>query len=107
LLRRTGEAIDRKDWKLAIDSLQRIIELPGEHVLSEDGKLYESARRYAHRRIASLPPEGLSAYRLVHDGEASSLLSRGVEAHDPQALRTVIDRFLCTRSGDEATITLA
>jgi len=34
LLSRANEAIEREDWKLAVDSLQGIVELPGEHVLT-------------------------------------------------------------------------
>ncbi len=107
LLRRASEGIERQDWKLAIDSLQRIVELPGEHVLTSDGQVYESARRHAHRRIAALPRPGLEAYRLVHDGEAASLLKRGIETYQPALLQVVVDRFLCTSAGDRAAFTLA
>lgn len=107
LLTRATGGLERRDYKLVIDSLQRIVELPGEHVLTSDHRVYESARRHAHRRIAALPPEGLSAYRLVHDGEASALYKQGLEAHDASKLRTVVDRFLCTSMGDRAAMTLA
>ena len=107
LLSRADEAIKREDWKLAIDSLQRIVELAGDHVLSSDERRYESARRYAHRRIASLPAPGMRAYRLMYDGEASALMSQAVEQHDPAMLRTIIGRFLVTGVGDDAAVTLA
>ena len=45
LLQRADEAIGRADWKVAIDSLQRIVELPGEHLLTADQKTYTSARQ--------------------------------------------------------------
>ncbi len=107
LLRRAGEAIERADWKLAVDSLQRLVELPGEHVLTSDGRTYESARRQAHRFIASLPKPGLEAYRLIYDGEAAALFNKGVEQHDPSLLHTVVERYLCTHVGDDAAVTLA
>ncbi|MEP0844436.1 MAG: PQQ-binding-like beta-propeller repeat protein [Phycisphaerae bacterium] len=107
LMSRANQGLEREDWKLVIDSLQRIIELPGEHVLTADGKVYESARRHAHRRIAQLPPEGLAAYRLMYDGEAAALLAQAVERHDADALRGIVDRYLITRSGDDAAMTLA
>ena len=107
LLGRAKDGIDRQDWKLAIDSLQRIIELPGEHVLTADGQLYESARRHVQRLLAQLPEPGRQAYRLVHDGEAAALFERARREHDVDLCRTVVDRFLLTTTGDEAAVTLA
>lgn len=107
LLSRARQGIEREDWKLAVDSLQRIVELPGEHVLTSDGQVYESARRHAHRRIAGLPGQGLAAYRLMYDGEATALLAKAVQAHDLAGLRLVVDRYLITSVGDEAAVMLA
>lgn len=111
LLNRADEAAGRQDWKVVIDALQRIIELPGEHVLAEGdpggAQRYESARRHAIHRIARLPAAGLSVYRLVYDGEAAALLKRGREEHDPALLHQIVDRYLCTTVGDEAAFVLA
>ncbi len=107
LLRRAEEGVERQDWKLAIDSLQRMIELPGEHILDRGGHVFESAGRVAQRRIAALPEPGLRAYRFVHDGEAAALLAQAVAQHDAALLRTVVDRFLLAAAGDEAAVTLA
>ncbi len=107
LLKRAQEGIDRADWKLAVDSLQRIVELPGEHVLTSDGKTYESARRHAHRRIAALPESGLRTYEVIHGGEAAALASRAIEKQDERALRSVVERYFCTQAGASATLTLA
>lgn len=107
LLSRANDGIERQDWKLAIDSLQRIIELPGEHVLTADGQLYESARRHAQRVLAQLPEAGRQAYRRVHDGEASALFEKARLEHDLDLCRIVAERFLLTGVGDEAAATLA
>lgn len=107
LLKRANEAVQREDWKLTIDSLQRIVELPGDSVLRADDQTYESARRHAHRVIASLPPAGLEAYRLLYDGEAEAKYRRAIETHDEAALREIVDRFLLTRFGDRAADVLA
>ena len=67
LLGRAEEGIARLDWKLAIDSLQRVIEDPEGALVERDDlgsdstPLYESARRQATRRVATLPAEGLAA----------------------------------------------
>jgi len=113
LFSRAQEGIDRRDWKFGIDSLQRIIDdpqgslLPSRQSAEEAFILYESARRRAVRQIASLPPGGLAAYRLLHDGTAKGLLERAKRNHDIALLRTVADRFLLTRYGDDAADLLA
>ncbi len=107
LLARAEEGIQRQDWKLTVDSLQRIIELPGEHLLTSDRQIYESARNYAQRRIASLPPAGLEAYRTIHDGEAAALLNQARDRHDIDLLRTIANKYLLSRYGDDTAVTLA
>ena len=107
LMKRADEGIERKDWKLAIDSLQRIIELPGDHILTGDNRVYESARRAAQRRLAALPDPGLRAYRLVHDGEAATLFDDARRRHDETLLKDVVNRFTLTTVGGDAALTLA
>ena len=113
LFSRAEEGVGRADWKFAIDSLQRIIDDPkGSLVPRSDGAvgggvLFETARRRAIRRLASLPDEGLRAYRLLFDGRAKRLLDEGISRHDPAPLRTVVNRYLLTRYGDDAADVLA
>ncbi len=107
LLDRARDGQQRQDWKLVVDSLQRIIELPGDHVLSTNEVKYESARLHAQRQLAKLPAEGLKAYRLIFDGEAQSIFQRCQGAHDESGLRRLIDRSLLTSVGDDAAVTLA
>lgn len=113
LFGRAQEGIDRRDWKFAIDSLQRIIDdpqwslLPREQPDAGGYQLYESARRRALRQLAALPPAGLAAYRVLHDGEAKGMLQRARDAHDTALLRSVTDRLLLTHYGDDAADLLA
>ena len=118
LLQRAEDGVARGDWKLAIDSLQRVIDDPEGALVaradgaSEDGMLYESARRKATRRIASFPPEGLRAYRLLYDGQAKRLFDRarseGPESSKgPAGLRLIASRYLLTDYGDDASELLA
>ncbi len=113
LLQRAEDGVARDDWKLAIDSLQRVIDDPEGALVarsdgaSEDGMLYESARRQATRRIASLPPEGLRAYQLLYDGQAKRLFDRARSEHDPAGLRLIASRYLLTDYGDDASELLA
>ncbi len=129
LFHRAEDGIQRGDWKFAIDSLQRIIEDPGESLIARDVDpgptfndhtmegseaserpsfaLYETARRVAIRRLAALPPEGRHAYRLLFDGKAKRLFEIGKTQGDSGALRTVVTRYLLTAYGDDATDLLA
>lgn len=107
LIARAEEGLDRKDWKLVADCLQRIIDLPGDQVLTSGDRKYASARVHALRRLAELPPEGLRTYRLVQDGQASGLFDRAVADHDEALLRSIVDHSLLTSVGDEEAATLA
>lgn len=118
LFKRAEEGIDRSDWKLAIDSLQRIIDDPRGGLVerkartsqdvSDAGFLYyTSARDEALQMLAGLPPEGLDAYRVLHDGRARGLFELAVTNGDEQSLQQVVDQYLLTRYGDDAAEMLA
>jgi len=107
LIKRAAEGIERRDWKLAIDSLQRIIDDPQGVLVERSPRLYESARRYAQRMLAGLEPQGLGAYRVLYDGRARAALDEAVERHDADALARVVDRYLLTSCGDNAADLLA
>lgn len=108
LLRTAEDAIAREDWKLAIDSLQRVIEEPwGLRPEPDDPSLFTSPRRWAYAMLASLPAEGLRAYAILFNGRAKGLLERARREHDPAGLRTICDLYLLTRQGPEAANLLA
>ncbi len=105
LLRTAGDAVSREDWKLAIDSLQRVIDKPEglfEVDHGEELALYESPRRLAQRRLAELPPQGLAAYRVLYDGRAKGLLKKAKDNADLDALREICSHYLLTTFGPEA-----
>lgn len=113
LFNQADDAISRADWKLAIDSLQRIIEERSAGLVTRDTSagggvvVYESSRRLALRRLGGLPPAGLEAYRLLYDGRAKGLLNRALRDNDLGGLRDVVHRYLLTRHGDDAADALA
>lgn len=116
LFRRTAEGRQREDWKLVVDSLQRIIdpEEAGQSALvrlgpadGERGALYESARQRAYRELAALPQAGRDVYHLLYEGEARRWYEQALADYDFEAMRHVVDRYLLTESGADATNTLA
>lgn len=107
LLKRADEGVARRDWKFAIDSLQRIVEHPQGLLLERSPMLYESARRVGLRGLLALPPEGRNAYRILNDGQAQGMLDRAIQNHDAEGLRSIVDRYLLTSAGDNAASLLA
>lgn len=116
LLRKATGAIERQDWKLAIDSLQRILDDPGGALLSSDDEkasvdtgltMFESAQDRATMLLASMPEEGIDAYRLLYDGRAKALFDRGVKDCNETALRTILARYMVSSYGDDAATVVA
>lgn len=116
LLRKASGAIEREDWKLAIDSLQRILDDSGGALLSTDENasdldigltLFESAQDRATSLLASMPPKGIDAYRLLYDGRAKALYERGVKDCNETALRTILARYMVSSYGDDAANVVA
>ncbi len=115
LLKRAEEAISRQDWKLAIDSAQRVLDGEQDALVAIDEPAaiangivrYESARTRAMRMLASMPADGIKAYRLLHDGRAGVLLQTGRDRVDGGALREIVDRYMVSSFGDDAAALLA
>lgn len=108
LLTRAEEGVSRRDWKFAIDCLQRVIDNPQDSLLTRHQPdsvgidHFESARRKAVRTLASLPPEALRSYRRLFDGKAKRLFQQGVNNHDAAPLRKLVHRYAMTNYGTNA-----
>ncbi len=105
LFRTAEQATEREDWKLAIDSLQRVIESPSgllKTVESTAVERFESPRLKAYRMLAALPDAGREAYGVLFDGRAKGLLDRARETHDLVAARRAVDLYMMSRHGGEA-----
>ncbi|MCH7702912.1 MAG: hypothetical protein IID37_14610, partial [Planctomycetes bacterium] len=132
LLRVGSEAIARGDWKLAIDSLQRILDdqngsalvpdtpsgtaalsdatggLPtSAQALVDQPPVFRSAQDVAERILATMPEEGLRAYRILYDGQAKAAYHRAVQEHDGRALTALARRYLLSSWGDDAAVLAA
>lgn len=107
LLTSAEQAVRRGDWKVAIDALQRLQRGAYPVLLSSDGQIFESASRYARRRLCQLPPAGLDAYRLLYDAEAAALYKQALAAHDERLLRRIVEEYLPSSWADDAANALA
>ncbi|MCA9256821.1 MAG: hypothetical protein KDA33_14330, partial [Phycisphaerales bacterium] len=101
-LRRAAEAVNREDWKLAADTLERIIREHGSTLVTSPEGTYRSAIEMAQAQIAALPPEGLEAYRILFDPAARRLMRLAESNHDLNPLREVARVYPMTTHGPEA-----
>lgn len=107
-LKRARDAAAQQDWKLAADTLMRVVEQFGDKTVSpDDGQQFISALRCAQEQIASWPAEGLQTYRLLFDADVKAQLSAAQSAGDLAALRRIASRFPHTTPGPEAINLLA
>lgn len=106
-LKRAKEAAAEGDWKLAADTLERVVAQHGDRTVSMDGAHYYSAGQLAEQQIASWPAEGLAAYRVLYDHDASRLYQQAIDNYDFDALRLVARRYAMTTIGPDAMNLLA
>lgn len=101
-LKRSSDAAERQDWKLVADTLERVIRDHGSTLVLTSDDTYRSAIEIAQSQIASLPPDGLEAYRILYDPAAKRLLEQAQELHDLNPLREVARVYPHTSYGPEA-----
>jgi len=107
-LKRAEEAAQREDWKLAADTLARVIREHGPKIVSlDDGKTYQSAGVCAQQQIAAWPVAGREAYRILFDGEAQRLMDKAVAAHDTVPLWALVREYPHSTQGPRAIELLA
>ncbi|MFQ5410890.1 MAG: PQQ-binding-like beta-propeller repeat protein [Phycisphaerae bacterium] len=106
-LKRAKVAAEREDWKLAADTLERLIDKHGDRTVSLDEEHYYSALHLAREQIAQWPPEGLAVYRVLYDPEAKRLFERAKKSYDFHALREIARKYPLTTPGPEAIHLLA
>lgn len=106
-LTRAEKAAAREDWKLAADTLARVINGFGHKTVSLDGEHFYSAGWCAQRQLQDWPDEGIATYRVLYDGEAERLFELGRRTHDLHPLRSVAYRYPLTTIGPAALDLLA
>ncbi|MEZ5989456.1 MAG: PQQ-binding-like beta-propeller repeat protein [Planctomycetota bacterium] len=80
---------------------------PHYSVYSGDQRLYVPFTEYCQSLLASLPAEGLAAYRALYDGRARSAFEKAAGSLDHDALEGLAGRYFATSSGPEILSLLA
>lgn len=101
-LSKARQAAERGDWKLAVDTLWRVIDQHGRSMVHDERGGVQSAAECVWRGIASWPAEGREVYESVHGPEASRLFSDAERSLDLEGLRRVARRYRWTRAGAAA-----
>ncbi|MFI5402789.1 MAG: PQQ-binding-like beta-propeller repeat protein, partial [Planctomycetota bacterium] len=117
-LARGQELAKAQQWDKVVDVLHRIVigdpevfpdvkeEVLQSAVYSEDGRTFYPARELCLLELARLPPEGLAAYRDVHDGTARQIFLAAEATPDVEerllAYAKVHDDYLPSSVGDDA-----
>lgn len=107
VLRRAQDYLRDSRYDDAAALLQHVLDQPGQPLTTTDQKLYLPARTAAEQLLATLPPEGLSAYRLLVDGQARALMRQADRGRPRQALEELVTRFFLSALGDDAAYRLA
>jgi outer membrane protein assembly factor BamB/tetratricopeptide (TPR) repeat protein/TolA-binding protein len=117
-LSRGQELAKAEQWDKVVDVLHRVVigdpevfpdvkdEVLESAVYSEDGRTFYPARELCLLELARLPPEGLRAYRDVHDATARQLLAAADATPEVEdrlaAYAKVHDSYLPSSVGDDA-----
>lgn len=91
LASRVHESVERGDFRLAIQLVEQIMELPDDLVAGPDGATYYPVRRQARELLADLPPEGIAVYRRLYDAEVTARSREAAAAGDLEALGALFD----------------
>lgn len=105
-LEQTRGLVANEQWDEAVETLRRVMETPGNHVVALTPARYVSLRDYCHMELAALPAPGLELYRRRVDALAERLYRQGVQSRAEDTLRQVVEQFFASSWGDDALLAL-
>ncbi|MCH7872416.1 MAG: PQQ-binding-like beta-propeller repeat protein, partial [Planctomycetes bacterium] len=90
---RAGDAVKQGDFRLAIELIEQIMNLPDALVADPENPVYYPVWRQARRLLSALPPDGLTYYRQIVDPEAGVSFREAIESSDVAALRRLFRAY--------------
>lgn len=105
-LEQLKQYIANERWDEAIAVLRQVSDADSEKVIAIAPHRSVSVRQFCQQRLAALPSEALEIYRRQTDSKARRWYEQGVQSRDRQALERVVNRYFCSRYGDEALLAL-
>lgn len=89
------------NYRVAVKLWQSVLDESSDTLFTDDGETYYSLSRQIESLLSALPPEGISAYRISADANASEVLAAG-GAGNPEALGRVVRGYFLSSMGDDA-----
>ncbi len=109
-LMRAKEAIEKQDFRLAIEMLSGILDDHSSEdfffVDPDDPLRATSIRLRAQQLLGTIPVSSRSDYELRYSVVASQMLQEAIKTNDPKALAQVSQSFFLTSAGQTATVLL-
>ena len=107
--------IKEEDWRVATETLQKLLMFPEDKMVEvdrkgPDGKFVTvpvSARKEADRLVGTLPAKGMEYYTAQYGGDAADMLKKAKENGRREDLALVMMYYFHTDAGAEATHLLA
>ena len=93
-------------YRVASTLWQAVLKRSGDALYSSDGQTYFSLVQQVEAILAGLPPEGLTAYRVIADAEAKEIMAEAASKTDVNALNKVVRHYFISSLGDEAAFNL-
>jgi outer membrane protein assembly factor BamB/tetratricopeptide (TPR) repeat protein len=111
-IKRAADNIEIEDWNEAVHALQDLLDRPQDVFIAVERKTdaglvrnIQSVRSAATQMIGNLPPRGREFYRVTFGPQATEDL-KSADGH-PEFLAKVMQRYLYTEAGGQATEQLA
>lgn len=100
-------AVQRKNWKTAIELFQRLLDQPEDSLHRSSRGPWQSVRRTVNQMLGKLPEATLTEYRAQYGGLAQTLLTAARRSGQTSDFVNVATRFFHTPAGYEAANYLA
>jgi len=94
------------NYRVASQLWQAVLERSGDSLYSGDGTTYFSLVQQVETILANLPPQGLTAYRVLADADAKEILAQAQGANDIESLNKIVRSYFVSSFGDEAAFSL-
>ncbi|MCA9104637.1 MAG: PQQ-binding-like beta-propeller repeat protein [Planctomycetales bacterium] len=107
LLRRAELFAAESSFRNATVLWTRVLEEGGSSLTTADAETYVPLADRVEIAISKLPAEGIAAYRIVADGEATALLAQSDRLGREAALSAVVERHFMSSLGDQAAFELS
>ncbi len=102
VMRAAEKSAGKKDWKSAVEFLQKILDQPEDTLYRLSDGRWQSVRRTANELLGSAPKEVLQDYRTQYSGLAQQMLADARRTGRTADYVNVANRFQHTPAGFEA-----